>query len=202
MKQFLIPQHVKALIFDMDGTVLCSKPAHIKAWRKVMQDNKRDFTEDDYEKINGLTTEKCAVKLGGMYDVILHPQETQLKKDAYYKDLIHTVELYSQTIDIIQYYQGKLPIALGTNEAKEVTHALLQKLNLKKYFVTIITSEDVPHPKPAPDLFLKCSENMEIEPQYCHVFEDSPIGIQAAKQAGMTVTDVNVFLQQKNKTTD
>ena len=53
-----------------------------------------------------------------------------------------------------------------------------------------MTSHDVAHPKPAPDIFLECARRLKIAPEYCQVFEDGDLGIEGAKRAGMTVTDV------------
>jgi len=61
---------------------------------------------------------------------------------------------------------------------------------LDKYFEIVVTANDVENYKPHPETFLKCAELMKIEPRYIEVFEDGELGIQAARQAGMTVTDV------------
>jgi len=58
-----------------------------------------------------------------------------------------------------------------------------------------VTYEDVENPKPAPDTFLKCAELLNIDPEFCQVFEDGEPGLQAAKKAGMIVTDIRPFLK-------
>jgi HAD superfamily hydrolase (TIGR01509 family) len=58
----------------------------------------------------------------------------------------------------------------------------------------MVSKEMVANPKPAPDTFLKCAELMGVDPSECHVFEDGDPGIQAAKIAGMMVTDIREYL--------
>ncbi len=66
----------------------------------------------------------------------------------------------------------------------------LRILDLRNLFDSVVTAEDVTEHKPAPDTFLLCAERMEISPEFCQVFEDGDLGLEAARSAGMTATDV------------
>jgi HAD superfamily hydrolase (TIGR01509 family) len=70
----------------------------------------------------------------------------------------------------------------------------LNELDILDLFDFIVTADDVERHKPEPDTFLKCAELMNVEPQYCQVFEDGELGMQAAQTAGMLLTDVRPFV--------
>jgi HAD superfamily hydrolase (TIGR01509 family) len=70
-------------------------------------------------------------------------------------------------------------------------------LGLEKYFEILVSKEDVPHPKPAPDTFLRCAEIMQAEPADCQVFEDGDPGLRAARTAGMIATDIRPYVNGK-----
>ena len=72
--------------------------------------------------------------------------------------------------------------------------ATMYKLPYKSdFFDAVVTAEQVPNGKPAPDIFLEAARRMNIDPQFCHVFEDGDSGIEAAQNAGMTVTDIRLW---------
>lgn len=70
----------------------------------------------------------------------------------------------------------------------------LETLDLLRYFVAVVSADDVKKHKPEPETFLECARLMGVEPQYCQVFEDGVLGIEAAEKAGMMVTDVRPFI--------
>ncbi|MDZ7608416.1 MAG: HAD-IA family hydrolase [Cyclobacteriaceae bacterium] len=65
---------------------------------------------------------------------------------------------------------------------------------MDKYFDILVSKNDVKKGKPDPETFLKCAEAMNVEPQFCQVFEDGDPGIQAARSAGMMVTDIREYV--------
>ena len=81
-------------------------------------------------------------------------------------------------------------MSVGTGGHREAVERTLQVTDLRKYFDIIITANDVENFKPHPETFLKCAEMMNVDPEYIEVFEDGDLGIEAAIEAGMRVTDV------------
>lgn len=190
-----IPKGAAAIIFDMDGTLIDSKPAHVLSWRKVVQEDcGRTFTDEDHEALNGRSSFEFVSSLQKTHGFHLAPDEAKAKKDAYYTQLLGTIRAYPQTLRVVEHVHKKLPIALGTNEDRDVALAILRALSLERLFDAVVTACDVARPKPAPDVFLECARRMGVEPARCHVFEDSVVGIAAAKEAGMSVIDVSPFL--------
>ena len=80
---------------------------------------------------------------------------------------------------------GKAPVAVASGGMKPLVMATLEALGIHAHFAAVVTYEDVVHPKPAPDTYLEAARRMGVEPARCLVFEDTPLGIQAATAAGM-----------------
>ncbi len=84
-------------------------------------------------------------------------------------------------------------MAVGTGGKRTIASETLQILGLDKYIPILVSADDVENHKPEPETFLKCAELMGISPRNCQVFEDANLGFQAAKAAGMMLTDVTPF---------
>ena len=76
-------------------------------------------------------------------------------------------------------------MAIASGRSYDLILSVLKNLKLESHFPIVVTPRDVKRSKPAPDLFLLAAEKMELPPEDCLVFEDSPLGIQAAEAAGM-----------------
>jgi beta-phosphoglucomutase-like phosphatase (HAD superfamily) len=98
-------------------------------------------------------------------------------------------------VELVKEYHGKLPMAVGTGGYKRLSWKTLEILGLNQYFDILVSGEDVKHPKPHPETFLKCAARMEVNPEVCHVFEDGELGIQAAHAAGMMSTLVTGYYE-------
>jgi beta-phosphoglucomutase-like phosphatase (HAD superfamily) len=97
-------------------------------------------------------------------------------------------------VEIIKKYHGSLPMSVGTGASRQSATLQLRELQLLSYFDNVITADDVTRHKPEPETFLKCAELMNVLPYECQVFEDGILGMEAARAAGMMVTDVRPFI--------
>jgi len=78
------------------------------------------------------------------------------------------------------------PLAVASSSEPEVIAAVIQALGLRGLFRAVVSAEEVPHGKPAPDVFLEAARRLDVAPARCLVIEDSAAGVRAAKAAGMT----------------
>lgn len=78
-----------------------------------------------------------------------------------------------------------IKIAVATSTPKHLANLILQELDIIKYVDTIVGGDEVTNSKPNPEIFIKAAKAIGIIPQYCIVFEDAPLGIEAARRAGM-----------------
>jgi beta-phosphoglucomutase-like phosphatase (HAD superfamily) len=184
----------KALIFDLDGTLSNSLPVHLATWNIVGEKYGFVFDPKILYEMTGRPTIEFAERVVKQYELSADPNKIMLLKQKAFWDMAHLLEPIDKIVSIVKTYYGKLPMSVGTGAGRKSTQVQLETLNLMKYFDAIVTAEDVTSHKPKPETFLECARLMNVEPQYCQVFEDGDLGIEAAGKAGMMVTDVRPFI--------
>jgi beta-phosphoglucomutase family hydrolase len=199
MKKLKVDPNAQALIFDLDGTLLDSMPIHYEAWKEICRTRLNyDFTEEFFYSHAGVSSEKIFEEIkkrsGKNFDPHLYAKD----KEALYETKLHKLNLVQPVFEIVKQYHGKLPMSIGTGSPKEGSWKAIRTMGLDKYFEILVSKEDVPHPKPAPDTFLRCAEIMEADPEACQVFEDGDPGLKAARAAGMIATDIRPFVLGKD----
>jgi len=180
----------RALIFDLDGTLSNSLPVHMATWNKVGEVYGFKFDPQIMVEMTGRATIEFAHRIVEQYNLSVDPEEIVKLKQQSFRDSAQLLEPVREIISVVKKYYGKLPMAVGTGTSQKSTEVQLNELGIAKYFNVIVTANDVTRHKPNPDTFLKCAELMGVTPEKCQVFEDGDLGIEAAKKAGMMVTDV------------
>lgn len=191
MLEQAILDRYQALIFDMDGTLIDTMPSHAKAWEKVGQVLGYPLTAEAMYELSGSTTFVIARETMKRANMPEHyfEQVVQLKRQFGIEMILENATLLP-TFEIVKANAGKKPMAIGTGSHRTMVKLLDEKFNLSHYVSVIVDSDEVTHHKPHPETFLKCAEKLGIAPQYCLVFEDADLGVQAALKGGMDVFDV------------
>lgn len=184
----------KALIFDLDGTLSNSLPVHIKTWNVVGEKYGFEFDPQLIYKLTGRPTIEFAKSIIEQNHIKEDPVELVRQKHESFWAHAHLLEEIKEVTALVKYYHGKLPMAVGTGASQRSAEVQLEALSLNGYFDTIVSASDVKKHKPHPETFVTCAERLNVEPEDCHVFEDGDLGISAAKEAGMFVTDVRDFI--------
>lgn len=184
----------RALIFDLDGTLSNSLPVHMATWNKVGETYGFKFDPQIMLEMTGRATIEFARHIVAHYGLSVDPEEIVKLKQKSFRDSAQLLEPVDEIIAIVKEYHGKLPMAVGTGASRKSTEVQLNELGIARYFDVIVTADDVIRHKPSPDTFLKCAELMGVAPEKCQVFEDGVLGIEAAKKAGMMVTDVRPYI--------
>jgi beta-phosphoglucomutase family hydrolase len=184
----------KALIFDLDGTLSNSLPVHLATWNIVGKKYGFVFDPQILHEMTGRPTIEFAQRVVEQYGLSADPHEIMLMKQKLFWDMAHLLQPIDKVVSVVKANFGKLPMSVGTGAGRKSTKVQLETLNLMQYFDAIVTAEDVTSHKPKPETFLECARLMGVEPQYCQVFEDGVLGIEAAEKAGMMVTDVRPFI--------
>jgi beta-phosphoglucomutase family hydrolase len=182
----------KALIFDLDGTLADTMPYHFAGWKKACLKYGADLDTAFLRKHTGTPgwviaaeiLKKCGLDGSVSVDEIMNEKLVQ------FYSLQHQVKPIIPVVEIAKKYYGRMPMAIGTGGHRDAVERTLEVTDLRKYFDIIVTANDVSSYKPHPETFLKCAELMNVDPSVVEVFEDSELGIQAALNAGMMVTDV------------
>lgn len=187
-----IRKGIKGLIFDLDGTLVDTMPYHFKAWKKACIKYGAHIDNSFLRKHTGSPGWIIAQEIindCGLNGSVTIQQIVDEKLQEFFR-LQHLIKPIEPVTDIVKKYHGILPMAVGTGGHRDAVERTLEITDLRKYFDIIVTANDVDSFKPHPETFLKCAELMNIEPQFIEVFEDGELGIEAARKAGMNVTDV------------
>ena len=184
----------KALIFDLDGTLSNSLPLHVATWQQIGEKYGFDFDPQIVIELTGRPTIEFAWHIIDRYKIDVDPEFLVKMKQESFWELAHLLEPVKEVTDIVKLYHGKLPMAVGTGASRKSAEVQLKALALDKYIPWIVSANDVDKHKPEPDTFLECARLMNTEPEFCQVFEDGDLGIEAGKKAGMIVTDVRPFI--------
>ncbi|MDD5199436.1 MAG: HAD family phosphatase [Terrimicrobiaceae bacterium] len=181
-----IPDHpFKAYIFDCDGTIADTMPAHFRAWTRAMNELGGTFPEDLFYSWGGVPTHVIVERLNKRFGTKLDIESTPRIKERYFMELIPEVLPIEPVVALVKQFHETAPMAVASGGHREVVVQTLDALGLTAYFDAIVAMEDVVHGKPAPDPFLEAARRLGVAPEACLVFEDSPTGIEAAKAAGM-----------------
>lgn len=180
-----ILDNYQAFIFDMDGTLLDTMPAHLKAWELTACHFGFPFTQEWLHSLGGMPSYKIAAEVNIKHQMALEPMEVSRYKMQAFADLDDVAEPIPCTIDVLNYYHGKKKLAVGTGSQRESAMRLLTQAKLIELFDAVVTATDVDNHKPNPDTFLKAASNMGVEASNCIVFEDTKLGLLAAHAAGM-----------------
>jgi len=187
---------IKGMIFDLDGTLVDSMPYHFAGWKKACEKFGADI-DPSFLRLHtgspGWIIASEIIKTCKLDSNITIDDILKVKLEDFYNHQ-HLIKPIEPVVAIVRKYHGKLPMAVGTGGHRDAVERTLEVTGLKKYFDIIVTANDVQNHKPHPETFLKCAELIKVDPRFIQVFEDGDLGIEAARRAGMIVTDVREFV--------
>jgi len=175
----------KAIIFDFDGVVGETMAANYQSWKSVFSSMGYDFKKDDYFLYEGLPAKEVVKKFVPIELPEIKITEMREAKEKYYLENFKP-QIYQgvyESLLAIKNKNIKLAVVTGGSIKRiskmEAAQSVLETLDC------LITSESVENGKPSPDPFLAAAKELKVEPQSCLVIENAPMGITAAKSAGM-----------------
>jgi beta-phosphoglucomutase family hydrolase len=191
-------QEIKGLVFDCDGTLADTMPLHWIAWRSVTARHGIHFPEDRFYALGGVPSRDILKMLREEQNLSIDPLKVSHEKEEEYLRIMTTVGPVHEVVEIAREHYGKLPMAVASGGVKPIIEKVLVHLGIRQLFDAIVTSEDVVNQKPAPDIFLEAARRIGIAPQNCRAFEDTDLGMQAIRSAGMDAVDVRGLIKLKN----
>jgi len=174
-------------IFDCDGTLSDSMPLHWRAWRTALSAHGApfDFTWELLHRRAGKTIEITVQELNIEFNTALDPDAVARIQRETFQELLPQVRPVRPVVDFVKSIAGRYPMAVASGSDHQTVEITLKSLGILHHFIAIVTAEDVAHGKPAPDMFLLAANRLGVPSENCVVFEDSLLGIEAAKRAGM-----------------
>jgi HAD superfamily hydrolase (TIGR01509 family) len=182
----------EAVVFDCDGTLVDSMPAHFDAWCEALSIYGACgvFKEDVFFAMGGRPTRDIVVELNDKYNLHLDPEAVAMAKREAFLKRLHSVSLIDEVAAFANSLRGKVPMAIASGGTRMVIEKILHSVGISDWFDEVVTADDVPEGKPAPDVFLHAARLMGVHPAKCLALEDAPAGILAARRAGMQVLAV------------
>ncbi|MCK5039893.1 MAG: HAD family phosphatase [Candidatus Aenigmarchaeota archaeon] len=187
---------IKAVLFDMDGTLLDSYDAYFLAWRDTLKEYGVNLSREKSNSMGGMSyTEMMKAFLGEKY----YDLKKQNRMDAIFDCL--SDKSYSFLAKngkpkpfaketLLSLKKGGMNIAVVSSSSRRILDLSIQLLDIQDMIDFSISDKDVVHNKPAPDCYLMAKDRYRMPTNECIVVEDSPIGIEAGKSAGMKVIGV------------
>jgi len=184
-----------AIIFDFDGVILNTELYHFKAWERALAKQDIVFTWSDYEDCKSRGKAFVIKKVETEHEISFDDEtikKLMLDKDQYFKE-------FSMSLSEKDYIPGSLNyikalfdsgMPLGVASSGVTTKKLIKQFKIDAYFNIILDGSDDIKRKPDPDIYLAAARELCVSPKKCLVFEDSLVGVEAAKAAGMTVVYV------------
>ena len=186
---------VKACIFDLDGVIVDTALYHFKAWKRLANHLGFDFTEEENEKLKGVSRVRSLqliLEWGGVEKTTEEQSQLADLKNSWYVEMIKEMKpdeiLPGAKEFLLSVRNAGLKTALGS--ASKNSRTILEKVGLLELFDSIIDGNTVSASKPDPEVFLKGAQSLGLNPEDCVVFEDAIAGVEAALAGGMKVVGI------------
>jgi beta-phosphoglucomutase family hydrolase len=190
-----LPSHIKGLIFDCDGTLADTMPMHWRAWQAITAKYKLHFPEDRFYALGGVPSRDILKMLAREQGVTLDHIKAAHEKENVYLPLMAEVGPIHAAVEIAKENFGKIPMAVASGGTQKIICDVLEHLKIRHLFEAVVTSEMVINQKPAPDIFLEAARLIGIDSKFCRGYEDTELGLQAIRAAGMEAVDVRELLK-------
>jgi len=183
----------RACIFDMDGVLIDSGAHHRNAWSALLAELGVDASEPEPWRVTiGRPAEEAVPLLLGRRVEPAEARRLALRKRELYASFARRGVLSVPGVlpFVEALHRLAVPRAVGTSATRADVEDLLGRLGLRRHFDVIVTAEDVRLGKPDPEVYLESARRLGASPAACLVFEDSLVGVQAARRAGMRAIGV------------
>ena len=177
---------LKGVIFDMDGVIVDSHPVHKKTWRRFLELHGKHVAEEELNFI--MDGRKRDEILRHFLGELSNEQIRTLghEKELLFKEHAKSISMIEGLPEFLkQLARAEIKMAVASSGSASRVKDVLESLELRKYFPTVVTGDDVINGKPDPSIFRLASEWLQVQPFDALVFEDSVSGVKAARAAGI-----------------
>jgi len=165
-------------------------PLHFRAWQKVARRHGFRLPEHRFYSLGGMPAQEIVATLNREQHLALDPVATAQEKEDEYLALIAHARPVQHILEVVHSHHGRLPMAVASCGTRRATLGVLEQLGIRGYFHAVVTSDEVPRHKPAPDIYLEAARRIGVAPRHCRAFEDTDLGLGAVRAAEMQPVDV------------
>jgi beta-phosphoglucomutase len=180
-------QSKKAILWDMDGVIADSSAFHFAAWQEAFAKRGIKFTKEDFTKLFGTRNDFIIGSImgkelpGGDVKIIVREKEENFRRKA-----TGSIKPFPGVVRLLNAIKrGNFKLGLVSSAPKENIDLVLRELNLEGIFECVVFGQEVSESKPSPQIYLLAARKLGATPNDCLAIEDSPLGVKAAKTAGM-----------------
>jgi HAD superfamily hydrolase (TIGR01509 family) len=182
---------IEAVVFDLDGVLVDSEPVWEQVRRQVVAEHGGHWAPDAQQRLMGMSTGEWARYLGQDLGVGLPPETiAALVIDQMKARYAEHVPFMPGAVDAVRRLAARWPLGLASSSPPVLIGAVLDGAGLRECFAVTMSTEEVAHGKPAPDIYLAVTERLGRQPQRCAAVEDSANGLRSAAAAGLRVIAV------------
>jgi HAD superfamily hydrolase (TIGR01509 family) len=175
----------KAYLFDCDGTITDSMPAHYRAWTAALAEWNCDFPEDLFYDWGGRPVVEIIEDLNQRHGLAMPVAAVAAHQEALFQVGLPEMQAVPGVLAHIQESFERVPFAVVSGSTRDSVVASLTALGLQNHFPVMVCAGDYARPKPDPEAYLTAARLLDVAPADCLVFEDTALGVQAATAAGM-----------------
>ena len=182
---------IEAVVFDLDGVLIDSEPVWEQVRREVVAEHGGHWAADAQQRLMGMSTGEWARYLSEDLGVGLPPDRiAALVIERMAACYAEHLPLMPGAVEAVRRLAARWPLGLASSSPPSLIDTVLDAAGLRECFVATLSTEQVAHGKPAPDIYLAVCERLGRQPPACAAVEDSTNGLRSAAAAGLRVIAV------------
>ena len=180
---------IEAVVFDMDGVLIDSEPVWERVRRGFVADHGGTWPDDAQHRMMGMSTAEWSAYIASDFGLagLTGPQVAEQVITTMKAEYAAHLPLLPGAVHCVRTLGARWPLAVASSSPRSLIETVLATADLAHAFAAVVSSEEVPQGKPAPDVYLAAAGRLNADPATCAAIEDSTNGLRAAAAAGCAV---------------
>ncbi len=176
----------RGIVFDLDGVLFDTEPLHREAWNNALEEMGMEVSPEELMSWTGVPCQQVSAELEERWKGRYSRYEYYNLKDNHFVQIINSRDsLFRGLAESLEALSTRVPIAVATASSRGNVEMMLSNSGIAGFFKAVVCYEDVEKHKPDPEVYLKASRLIDVEPGNCMALDDSPAGCSSALSAGI-----------------